>query len=142
MAILIPLTTACVMAAAQLQDIHPMNILTILRVEGGKVGDYSENKNGSKDLGPMQINDSVWIPTIADMHFKGNINDATNAVQNDGCYNVHIGAWILRKQINSADGDIIEGIGRYHSRTPKHKNRYISAFKKNFNELFGQHIFK
>ena len=140
MAVLIPVTAACILAASQLQNIHPMNIVTILRVEGGKVGEYSQNKNGTKDLGPMQINDKVWIPTIADMHFNGNELDAKNAVLNDGCYNVHIGAWIIRKNINSADGDVIEGIGRYHSRTPKYKNRYIAAFKKNFNELFGSYI--
>jgi hypothetical protein len=139
---LIPVTTACILAASQLQNIHPMNIMTILRVEGGKVGEYSENTNGTRDLGPMQINDRVWLPEIAEMHFNGNENAARYAVQNDGCYNVHIGAWILRKNINSADGDIIEGIGRYHSRTPKYKKRYIAAFKKNFNELFGKHIFK
>ena len=140
MAALIPVTAACILAASQLQNIHPMNIVTLLRVEGGKVGEYSVNKNTSRDLGPMQINDKVWIPTIADMHFNGNEEAATKAVLNDGCYNVHIGAWILRQNINSADGDVIEGIGRYHSRTPKYKNRYIAAFKKNFNELFSSYI--
>ena len=137
MAGLVPVTAACILAAAQIQSIHPMNIITIMKVEGGKVGEYSTNRNGSVDLGPMQINNKVWVPVLAKKHFNGDESLTHERLLNDGCYNVHVGAWILRENINRADGDVLEGIGRYHSGTPKHKNRYIAAFKENFKLLFG-----
>lgn len=142
MAGLIPVTAACILAAAQIQNIHPMNIVTILKIEGGKVGEYSVNKNGSKDLGPMQINNKVWVPEIAKLHFQGNEKVAEYTLMNDGCYNVHMGAWILRQNIDWAGGNTIEGIGMYHSRTPKYKERYKSAFRKHFEDLFGNIIKK
>ena len=137
MSVLVPVTAACILAASQIQNIHPMNIITIMKVEGGKVGEYSKNKNGSVDLGPMQINNKVWVPVVAEEYFKGNEDTAYTRLLNDGCFNVHVGAWILRKNIDRSNGDVLEGIGRYHSSTQKHKKRYISAFKEHFKILFG-----
>ena len=138
MSVLIPVTAACIMSAANLQGIHPMHIITILKVEGGKVGEYTQNTNNTKDLGPMQINDKVWLPDVSKLHFNGNTNAARRALLNDGCYNVHVGAWILRQNIDLSKGNVTEGIGRYHSWTPKHKNRYIANFKKHYDIMFGE----
>lgn len=145
MAGLVPLTTACLLAAAQLQGIHPMALITVLKVEGGKVGMESPNrgKDGkvfSHDLGPMQVNDRVWVPGIADMHFGGDRARARAAVRDNGCYNVHVGAWILRQSIDAAGGNVMEGIGYYHSRTPVHKERYKGLFKEKFVQMFGESL--
>src|SRR3546814_5341158 len=51
-----PLTTECVVNAAALYHLPEPLVWTILYVEGGKVGTVSGNKNGTADLGPMQIN--------------------------------------------------------------------------------------
>lgn len=134
---LIPLTMACVIAAANMQQIPTQAIMTILSIEGGRVGQVSSNTNGSSDLGPMQINDHVWIPVIADLHFNGNEDKAYRMVRDHGCYNVFVGSWILRQAIDDADGDTMKGIGWYHSRTPKHTKRYQNLFIEKFNKLFN-----
>jgi hypothetical protein len=136
MAFLIPLTMACVLTASQVQEVHPLAIVTILKVEGGKVGSVSRNKDGSVDIGPMQINSKAWLPQIANMHFGGNQAAAFYALRDNGCYNVHIGSWILRQSINECGGDVFEGIGCYHSHTPKHKEKYKAKFKQTFHSLF------
>ena len=135
---LIPVTAACIIAAAQAQNVHPASIITIMKVEGGKVGEYSTNKNGTRDLGPMQINDRVWIPTLAKKHFKGDEAKTEYALLNDGCYNVYAGSYILRTNIDRAGGDLVEGVGLYHSSTEKHKKRYIAKFLENFNLIFNR----
>jgi hypothetical protein len=131
-------TAACIMAAAQAYDVSPMVLASIMKTEGGKVGAYSTNTNGTKDLGPMQINDGVWIKPVADQFFKGNEVAARHRLQNDGCFNVHAGAWILRTNIDSADGNILEGVGRYHSWTDKHKEKYKKLFLKSYRYLKGE----
>lgn len=135
---LVSLTMACLLAAAELQGLPPHALVTILSVEGGRIGEVSQNRNGSVDLGPMQINDRVWVPVVADLHFSGDRDRAYTALRDNGCYNVHIGAWILRQAVEDAGGDLQKGIGWYHSRTPKHTARYQRLFREHFNKLFGR----
>jgi len=131
-------TAACIMAAANAYSIPPIVIASIMKTEGGKVGQFSQNTNGTKDLGPMQINDGVWIEPVADEFLRGNKTEARRRLQNDGCFNVHVGAWILRTNIDGAGGDIMEGIGRYHSWTPKHKEKYKKLFLKSYRYIKGE----
>ena len=134
--ILVPVTLACVLHAAQLQQIPPELIVTVLDVEAGQPGMVSENSNGTEDLGPMQVNTGVWLGIVADAHFGGNHKAAYAALRDNGCYNVNIGAWILKQSIKAAGGDFYEGVGMYHSRTPSVKKRYQKRFSKAFNRLF------
>lgn len=138
----VPLTADCLLQAAQLQQVPPQILLGILKTEGGKVGSESPNrtKDGrvfSYDLGPMQVNDRVWVPVIAPMHFGGDESLARQALRDHGCYNIHIGAWIFRQKWEESGGDIVEAIGRYNSKTPVHKHRYQRRFAENFRALFG-----
>lgn len=137
MSALVPLTVACLLQAAQLQGVPPSVVLTVLKVEGGKVGMASRNTNGTEDLGPMQVNTGAWLKTVAGIHFNGDKKAAYEALRDNGCYNVHVGTWILRKSIDDADGNIYEGIGFYHSRTTRFKERYQGLFRKNFLMMFG-----
>ncbi|WP_247744469.1 lytic transglycosylase domain-containing protein [Sulfitobacter sp. R18_1] len=135
---LIPVTTACIIAAASTFNIDPLIIAGIMKTEGGKVGRYSTNSNGTLDLGPMQINDGVWIDEVANTFFLGDENMARQKLLNDGCFNIKAGAWILRQNIDLSDGNVLEGIGRYHSWTPKHKTRYQSKFMENYNNMMSR----
>ncbi len=137
MAGVVPLTVACLLQAAQLQHVPPAVILTVLKVEGGHVGTVSKNTNGSEDLGPMQVNTSAWLKPVASMHFGGDTKAAYEALRDNGCYNIHVGTWILRQAIDEAGGNIYEGIGLYNSHTTKYKVRYQSLFRKHFWEMFG-----
>jgi hypothetical protein len=130
-------TAACIMAAAQAYSVPPIVLASIMKTEGGKVGEYSTNTNGTRDLGPMQINDGVWVKPVAEEFTRGNEALARHKLLNDGCFNVAVGAWILRTNIDSADGNIIEGVGRYHSWTPKHKEKYKKLFVNSYRYLSG-----
>ena len=73
------------------------------------------NKNGTRDIGKMQIN-SIWLTKLE----KHNIyeNDLL-----DPCQNIFVGAWILRFYIDKY-GYNWKGIGSYHSTTPALNRRY------------------
>ena len=125
-----PALAACLMAAASTYQVPPAVLLGIMHVEGGRVGQAVGNTNGSYDLGPMQIN-TVHLPSVAGA-WGISQNQAYNMIKNDGCVNVHVAAWILRKGIN-AGNNLTLGIAYYHSRTPKfgyvYARKVIGAMK-------------
>ena len=106
---IIPVTEQCIVEAAERFDLPATVIYSILKVEGGKVGETNKNNNGTYDIGPMQIN-SIWLPTFAKYLSK-------QELIYDGCKNILAGAWILKANILRVRGDFWRGIGNYHSRT-------------------------
>jgi len=112
---------ACLMIAAQQYTIPPGVLLGILQVEGGRIGQEVGNKNGSYDLGPMQIN-TIWLPTLS-TRWKVDRSTARQWVRDDGCVNMGVAAWILRQRINQT-GSLWGGIAGYHSLTPGIGSRY------------------
>ncbi|EFI3662602.1 lytic transglycosylase domain-containing protein [Escherichia coli] len=121
--------SACLINASVANNIDPKLLTAIAVVEGGKPGLVSVNKNGTHDLGVMQINTGAWLKTISNTFFNGDNNQAYIRLKNDGCFNIAVGAWILSYSIRNENGDVWEGVGRYHSRTPKYKYRYIRKVK-------------
>jgi soluble lytic murein transglycosylase-like protein len=111
-----PVTRECIMQTADRFDLPPRLLLTVLRVEGGSVGKASRNSNGTYDIGPMQINSS-WLS-----QFNGYVTE--QQILYNGCINVQVGAWILRKYINDSNGDFWAGVGNYHSHTPFRHQQY------------------
>jgi len=69
------------------------------------------NRNGSYDMGPMQIN-SYWLP------FLHRYGVSEGHMLHHGCYNVAVGAWIVRYEQARTHGDIWKAVGRYHSPSP------------------------
>ncbi len=111
----------CIFAASQSYSVPPSVIMGVLKVEGGKVGMASQNKNGSYDLGLMQIN-TIWIPSLA--NYWGVPKEvAMRYVRDDACVNIGVGAWILRSKMNQT-GSLSQGIAYYHSATPHLGSRY------------------
>lgn len=133
----VPLTADCVLRAAALQRIPPQLILGLIKTEGGRVGGQSLNRNGSYDLGVIQINDRVWLPVVANMHFGGNLTLARLALKNHGCYNVNIGAWIFRQYLDEAGGNYATAVGWYNSHNEGPMRAYQARFAENFAQLFG-----
>jgi len=111
-----PVTQSCLLETAQRFELPLRLLQTILMVEGGRVGEYRKNTNGTYDLGPMQVN-TIWVE-----HFKPYISP-TDILYN-GCVNLQVGAWILRANINWAEGDFWKGVGNYHSKTPELHTKY------------------
>lgn len=101
----------CINHAAVTYHVPASLIVSVLKTEGGKNGLASRNKNGTYDYGSMQIND-IWVKKIARYGYT------KYDLQYDPCINVAVGAWILALGI--AEGkNIWDGVGNYHSHTPK-----------------------
>lgn len=109
------------MVAANTYSIPPQVLVGILHVEGGRIGQQVVNKNGSYDLGPMQIN-TIWIPQLA-KHWGVNEATAKKWVRDDGCTNVNVAAWILRGHLDETRS-LSKAVAHYHSRTPSIGQRY------------------
>ena len=101
-------------------------ILTILDVEGGEVGVRASNKNGTWDLGPMQVN-------TCHMEELAPFGISKFDLQTNGCLNVQAGTWLLRQLLNRNNGKMLEAIGKYQSSNQPYKSRYqrkaINAYK-------------
>lgn len=114
---------ACVRSAATYYQVPQIILLSILKVEGGKPGQAVKNTNGTYDLGPAQINTS-WIQRMENQY---GVKNAGNLVLHNMCYNIHAGAWILKREILNTSiyhPDFWKKVANYHSHTPKYNNIY------------------
>jgi hypothetical protein len=114
---------ACLVAAANTYRLPAASLLILLNVEGGRLGAVSQNRDGSVDIGPMQVNNR-WVPKIAG-HWHAEARAAYVALRDNLCANLEAGAWILRTYVDEAGGDFWEGVGRYHSHLPAYKMDYL-----------------
>lgn len=106
----------CINRAAVVYHVPAKLILSILAIEGGRVGLASANKNGTFDYGPMQIN-SIWLTKIQHYGYT------RQQLQYDPCVNVAVGTWILSQNIANAS-TTWNGIGGYHSHTTELNYHY------------------
>ncbi len=119
---LAPLTAACLAAAAHAYQIPTGYLYAILAVEGGHVGESVADKNGTRDLGPFQIN-SAWGQSLA--HFWNQpVDKALERVADDGCANAIVAAAILAGALNEARGDLPRALGLYQSHTAELAEAY------------------
>ena len=117
----------CVIDAANRYKVPELALLAIMRQEsGGKIGVIGQNKDGSHDYGPAQINDKAWGE-----HLQKNYGITLDAVLKNMCQAVMVEAYILRISLNSCikDGnsDIWCGVARYHSPTPEKQQIYVAS---------------
>ena len=113
----------CLMMAANTYNVPPQVMVGILHVEGGHIGqEVGPNVNGTYDLGPMQVN-TRWLPELA-RYWKIDTATARQWVRDDGCVNLHVSAWILKQKLDQANGNLFNGIARYHSATPYFGHTY------------------
>ena len=128
---------ACVLQAASVQQLPPELLIAVIKVEGGAPGVASKNSNRTEDLGVMQVNTGAWLDLVARAHFAGNKDQAYTQLRDDGCYNIQVGAWILRRAIDQSSGDFWHGVGRYHSATPLYNQRYQARVQRAWSKLFS-----
>ena len=74
------------------------------------------NRNGSEDIGIMQIN-SWWLPKLKNYGIER--EDLF-----DRCTNINVGAWIMAGNIKRY-GYTWKAVGFYNSSTPRLQNIYI-----------------
>jgi len=76
----------------------------------------SRNRNGSQDIGMMQINS---------IHLKELDRWGVGVAQlGDACVNIYVAAWHYRRQIDRW-GNTWLAVGTYHSATPVHRDAYV-----------------
>lgn len=106
----------CVQQAAYAYHVPSALILAIIKVEGGKRGTLSKNRNSTHDYGIMQIN-SIWLEKLRPYGFT------PTRIQYDACANIWVGTWILSQKMNNSK-DIWKGVAYYHSYTEAENKAY------------------
>ena len=106
----------CFEQAGARYGIAPVLLEAISTVEsGGNPQARNLNRDGSEDLGHMQIN-SRWLGILASYGI-----DRQKLL--DPCLNTHVGAWILAQNIRQ-HGYGWEAVGAYNARSPAKRNAY------------------
>ena len=107
---------ACWEAAAVRYGVSSELLYAIARTESAldpqAVG---RNRNGTRDIGLMQIN-STWLPTLA-AHGIG------ERELFDPCTSIHVGAWILAGNVQRL-GYTWEAVGAYNATSPTLRRAY------------------
>ena len=107
----------CSIQEAQHYGIPPAVMLAVAQIEGGRPGQAVRNKNGSFDLGPMQLNTS-WLVTLRPYGV-----DPRWALAR-GCYPYQLAAWRIHNHVVQDRGDYWTRVANYHSRTPVYNRPY------------------
>ncbi|ATI79828.1 lytic transglycosylase domain-containing protein [Sphingobium yanoikuyae] len=102
--------------------------------EGGQIGTVSRNRDGSEDLGPMQIN-SWWLTPIARALHRDRWQ-VRNWLISDPCFNVQAARWIFVSGLQ-ARKDYWGAIGIYHSPNEARQRRYARLVAKKLEIRFG-----
>lgn len=123
------ISNECIIKASRKYQVNPLLVRAVMNVEGGRVGTISKNTNGTYDLGIMQIN-TIWLDKL------NKYGITWKELVYDPCVNIHVGAWILGNEIKKSD-NVWQGVGNYHSRTPKFHERYKAKVQKEFTKLLA-----
>jgi len=128
-----PVVMQCATYAAQEYQLPRIILLSIIKTEsGGEVSATNRNTNGTVDTGIMQIN-SKWARHL---EHKLGIGNATYRVKNDVCYNIRVGAWILKTELASNKPvPFWQKVANYHSKTAHHNQRYQNLLISNMQWL-------
>ncbi len=122
----------CVAWTAYQFDLPEELLYSILYVERGPVnGRCITNTNGTQDCGPAQIND-VRLDSLK--KFKLTKDD----MRSKPCHNIWAMGYLIRREIEKADGRIWRGVGNYHYHFSVNQaihNRYVRKVKKAWNDL-------
>lgn len=113
----------CSIQAAHKYEIPVNVLLAISDQEGGKAGQWVENKNGTFDIGTMQFNTTY----LKDLEKYGITADS---VAVEGCYPYDLAAWRISNHIKNDNGDFWQRVANYHSKTLEHNQTYQAAIIK------------
>ncbi|MHB8447603.1 MAG: lytic transglycosylase domain-containing protein [Sulfuricaulis sp.] len=114
---------ACVAKAAHVFQVEKTALYLILDVERGTIGQTSQpNRDGSVDIGPMQIN-SWWLPRLRTAGLT------EKDIKDDLCLNIMTGAWIYAQERRHTKTEAA-AIARYHSPTPAEQRVYLDLIQK------------
>lgn len=120
----------CINKAAVTYHVPAAIIVSVLNVEGGKVGKATPNTNGTYDYGPMQIN-SIWLDKLS------NYGYTKEEIRDNPCSNVWIGTWILSQNVTKNYNNFWYGVGSYNSHHITQNYVYQQKVAKNYYDLIN-----
>jgi hypothetical protein len=127
---LVPLTAGCITVAAIAFGHSEQAMQGLLKVERGAVGMVNQNKDGTVDIGPFQINER-HVPMFQKI-LHTDRQATLNRLRDDGCFNALAAGYLLKLKTLEAGGRTMDGMGRYHSATPslarEYQDRLVRAF--------------
>lgn len=106
--------------------------------EAGWLGAEIANKNGTHDLGPLQINSS-WVPRLARLIDKPE-QQVRHWLRYDACFNAEAARWIFVSGLEST-GDYWKAVGVYHSPTAWRQRSYAAKVASHMRARFGANVF-
>jgi hypothetical protein len=106
---------ACMALVAAVYHLPPRVLPAIQAVEGGTVGNVSQNLDGSADLGVMQVN-TLWLPALSRVA-RLTPDETQRRLVFDPCFNIAAAGLIMREYLNETHGDLMQSVGDYHSHT-------------------------
>jgi hypothetical protein len=105
------------MVAAEAHYRLPVHALPAIQAaEGGYIGANRPDRDGSHDLGLMQVNTRWVLPLARTMSLSP--QTVTVHLILDPCFNIVCAAAILHGYIEETHGNVWQAIGDYHSHTP------------------------
>jgi soluble lytic murein transglycosylase-like protein len=114
---------ACWEQAAAAYSVNPYLLYAIAKTESGlNPAATNRNKDGSYDVGLMQIN-SRWFPVLRKY-------GVTEQQLLDPCTSIHVGAWVLAQNMRRM-GNSWEAVGAYNAKDPNLRIRYAMKVYKN-----------
>ena len=114
---------ACWDEAAARYQVNSALLYAIAQTESGldplAIG---RNRNGSRDIGLMQIN-SAWLPTLA----RHGISERDLF---HPCTSIHVGAWVLAHNFHRL-GHTWDAVGAYNAVSPGLRRAYAEKVRRN-----------
>lgn len=114
---------ACWEEAGARYNVNPYLLYAIAKTESGlNPSAVNRNRNGSYDIGMMQIN-SLWFPELR----KYGLDEKQLY---DPCTSIHVGAWILAQNMRRL-GNSWEAVGAYNAGKPDLRLKYALKVYRN-----------
>jgi soluble lytic murein transglycosylase-like protein len=113
---------ACWDDAASRYQVSSALLYAIARTESGLDPQaIGRNRNGSHDIGLMQIN-SAWLPTLA-------AHGIDERALFEPCTNIQVGAWILAGKVARL-GYTWDAVGAYNAANPALRRAYVDRVRR------------
>lgn len=106
--------------------------------EGGWAGAEIAKSDGSRDLGPLQVN-SWWVSRLAKLTDRPE-NRVRRWLIHDTCFNVETARWIFLSGL-AVTRDYWRAVGVYHSPTTWRQQRYARSVSRHLRRRFGEAAF-
>jgi hypothetical protein len=129
---------ACILEASEGRRWLEKTLWGLRDQEAGWIGAQVKNRNGTHDLGPLQVN-SWWVPKLAKLTGRQAAHIHWWLVH-DPCFNVRTARWIFLSAL-SETRDYWKAIGVYHSPSSWRQSTYAVNVARRMRARFGPHSF-